>query len=98
MTQREIDRSFTTDFGLIKNIGIKQFSIDLSNVDQLALNNNQELIVTSFDKLIFQNSDEDIQDKDVHDLLISGKLVNDNLYNDYLTKKEKYLILLICSN
>lgn len=93
MTQREIDRSFTTDFGLIKNIGIKQFSIDLSNVDQLALNNNQELIVTSFDKLIFQNSDEDIQDKDVHDLLISGKLVNDNLYNDYLTKKEKYLIL-----
>lgn len=93
MDDEEISDSELNDFGTIKNIGVLQFSSDLVNVDPLAIQTDDELIVTSFDKLVFYQGYDKVNDSEVINLLLKGELNQEKMFNDFISRDNKYNIV-----
>lgn len=93
ITDDEIEDLGLNEFGTIKKIGITGFSTDLNKVDPLAINSDEELIVTSFERMSLSQNSSNINDSEVISLLLRGDLKETLLYNDLLSKMEKYNIV-----
>ncbi|EHU1830499.1 SIR2 family protein [Acinetobacter baumannii] len=93
LTSEEIEDSELNDFGEIKNIGVIKFAEDLKNVDPLAIQDKEEFILTSFEKMKFNQSFDNVNDSEIFNLLLKGELNEGKLYNDLIAEKERYSIV-----
>lgn len=92
ITDDEIEDLDLDSFGTVLNIGINNFSKNLCDVDELAIDED-ELIITSFSEPNYKNREVLIQDSLIFNLLLSGDLNTNLLYNDLISKKYHYCIL-----
>ena len=88
----QISYSIMSDFGQILNIGTVGFAKDLAEVDPLAINQIQELIITSFQRIYFKDTVKSLDDEIIWDLFLKGDIESNLFFKDYLSSNQEYLI------
>jgi len=82
-----------SDFGTVLPIGIEKFANDFDNVDILAGFDNDELIISNFEKIeIEPNNISKVKDADIFTLLINGKVKDNLLINEVTNNENNYVI------
>lgn len=93
LTEEEIEDLDISDFGKVLSIGIEKFANDFDDIDDLAIFNNDELIISSFEKInIDPNNIPKVKDTDIFNLLINGDLKDDLLINEITNNENNYVI------